>query len=126
MTSPDGRFEVVCSGFMEVRMGSPLLGSIEVRGLKRRFDGRQFGEAMAFSPDSRFFAIAELVDGGCDGPISRVVVLELSANREFVATPSAPGLIRSVAWTSDDALSITHWQHPYGETTLSWSAPKNA
>jgi hypothetical protein len=111
---------------MEVRMGSPLFGSIEVRGLKRRFDGRQFSEAMAFSLDSRFFAIAELVDCGRDGPTSRVVVLDLPANREFVATPSAPGLIRTVTWNRDGALSIVHWQHPYGETTLTWSPPKNA
>ena len=64
MNSHDGKFEVLCSDYGEVRMGSPEFGNIEIRGLKRRFEGRLFGRAMAFSPDSPFFAIAELANAG--------------------------------------------------------------
>ncbi|WP_157772447.1 hypothetical protein [Lacunisphaera limnophila] len=126
MKSPNGKFETVCTNYGEVRMGSPLFGSIEIRGLKRQFEERLFGEAMAFSPDSRYFAISELVDGGRNGPVSRVVVVELRQGYEYIATPSSPGLIRSVAWKPEDKLSIVHWQHPYGETNLSWSPPSGA
>lgn len=107
-------------------MGSPLFGSIEVRGLKRRFDGRRFGEAMAFSPDSRWFAIAELIDTGSDGPISRAIVLQLALDREYIASPSVQGLINRLSWVAENTLSIVQWRHLYGETSVTWRAPKDA
>lgn len=126
MTSPDGKFEALCTNYEEVRMGSPLFGGIEIRGLKRQFEDRLFGEDMAFSPDSQLLAIAELVDAGRNGPISRVVVIELNKGHEYIATPSASGLIRSVTWKPEGKLSIVHWQHACGETCLSWAPPKDA
>jgi len=109
---------------MEVRMGSPLFGTIEVHGLKKKFDGRLFGEAMAFSPDSCYLAIAELTDGGRNGPVSRVVVIELSSGDELIASPITPGLIRKISWVNSATLSIVRWAHPFGESTIVWTAPK--
>ncbi len=48
MKTPDGRREVVKSNYTEVRMGSPLFGSIAIHGGIAETTGRTFGEAMSF------------------------------------------------------------------------------
>ena len=84
MNSPDGQREVATSNYFEVRMGSPLFGSIEVRGGLAATAGRLFGEAMSFSADSRFLAIEEYLSTSGTGPHTRVVVFDLAAGTDVV------------------------------------------
>src|SRR5258708_8227042 len=75
MKSPDGRFEVIQHNYGEVRMGSPLFGRIEIRGSSFGTVPGEFAEPVAFSPDSRFLASAELVTT-IPNPEGRVVVFD--------------------------------------------------
>jgi len=125
MKSPDGSIEVLRGELAEVRMGSPLFGSIDIPAMPFRLGGRAFGEATAFSPDSRFFAIAELVEAARSGPISRVIVFDFKQKRERVAKQADAGLIKSVEWSSPRELKIVHWVHVFGDQTEVWTATTN-
>jgi hypothetical protein len=118
MKSPDGTFEVVCSNYREIRMGSPEFGSIEIIGSQFRPEGRSFGDAMAFSPDSRFLAISELVDAS--QPASRVVLFDLKKKKERIVFSRYPSLILKVDWPSPDEVRIHSWSLPGGDEHSSW------
>ena len=53
MRSPNGKFEVFKINYTEVRMGSPLFGSLDIIGSPVKLGERWFGEPMCFSPDSK-------------------------------------------------------------------------
>jgi hypothetical protein len=126
MKSPDGRRTVIKRDYNEVRMGGALIGQIRVDGGKAKTGEREFGEAMAFSPDSRYLAIGEIVGETRDGgPHSRVVVFDLDFEKEHVVHDEPGGLIHEVSWNVQGELSVTTWRHPIGETEHRdiWSAP---
>ncbi len=117
MKSPDGRRTVVKRDYNEVRMGGTLIGRIHVEGGHAKTGDRDFGEAMAFSPDSRYLAVGEIVGETRDGgPHSRVVVFDLEYDKEHVVHDEYGGLIHDVSWSFDGDLSVVTWRHPEGET----------
>jgi hypothetical protein len=109
---------VVCSDYGEIRMGSPVFGRIEIVGSKFRPEGRSFGDAMSFSPDSRFLAISELIDAS--QPSSRVVVFDLKKKIERIVFSREPSLIRKIDWPSRDEVRIHSWSLPGGDEHSSW------
>jgi hypothetical protein len=121
MKSPNGQYEVVTRDYGEVRMGSPEFGSIEIRGASLDTSG-EFGAAMAFSPDSRFLAVEQLVDT-VPGPHTRAVVLDLERRRCIIIHDQNPGFIRRFAWSPEGLLSFVTWSHLAGEREHSWQAP---
>lgn len=126
MKSPDGRRSVVKRDYNETRMGGPLFGQVQVDGGRAKTGKRDFGEAMAFSPDSRYLAIGELVGETRDGdPHSRVVVFDLDLEKEYAVHDEIGGLIQEVSWNVHGDLSVTAWRHPDGEIEHRdiWSAP---
>src|SRR5204863_9986789 len=61
--SPDGRYSVEQQDdYGEIGMGSPAFGHIILRGTDAQFPDNLFGEAVLFSPDSRFVAVEQLVE----------------------------------------------------------------
>ena len=117
MKSPDGRRTVVKRDYSEVRMGGPLIGRIRVDGGRAKTGEREFGEAMAFSPDSRYLAIGEIVGETREGdPHSRVVVFDLDLEKEQVVHDEYGGLIHEVSWSVEGDLSVVSWRYPDGET----------
>jgi hypothetical protein len=122
MKSPDGRFEVVCSDYGEIRMGSPEFGSIQIVGSSFSPKGRSFGDAMSFSPDSRYLAISELVEAA--HPSSRVIVFDRKRKIEWIVFARDPGLIKKVEWISPEEMKILSWSHLHGDEYSSWKAPK--
>ena len=121
MKSPSGKIEVVCSDYGEIRMGSPEFGSIRIVGSGFSTSGRSFGDVMAFSPDSRYFAIAELVDASC--PSTRVVAFDLKMGVERIVFVKTQGLIKKLEWISPEEMKILSWSHLYGDDATSWRAP---
>jgi hypothetical protein len=122
MKSPDGRFEVLKHNYDEVRMGSPLFGQIEIRGSTFGILPGEFAEPLAFSPDSRFLAAAELA-GTNPGPAGRVVVFDFQRGVSIIVH-SFTGLARGFTWEPDGVLSVTIWNHLAGEDTRRiWSPP---
>ena len=61
--SPDGKYSVEQhDDFGEIGMGSPSFGHITIHGTKAQPPDRLYGEAVVFSPDSRFVALEELYE----------------------------------------------------------------
>lgn len=117
MKSPDGRRSVTKRDYNEVRMGGPMIGRIQIDGGRATTGEREFGEAMAFSPDSRYLAVAELLGVTRDhGPHSQVVVFDLELAKEYVVHDEYGGLIHEVSWSVEGYLSVISWRHPDGET----------
>ncbi|HEY1174048.1 MAG TPA: hypothetical protein VGH19_21965 [Verrucomicrobiae bacterium] len=122
MKSPNGKYEVVPSGYNEVRMGTPLYGSVKVLGTSMDTAG-EFGEVMAFSADSRFLAVEELVDSS-QGPNTHAVVFDLERKRKIIVHVQNPGIIKRLAWSAEGLLTIVTWSNMGGEREYQWQAPK--
>jgi hypothetical protein len=122
MKSPNGQYEVVQQDYGEVRMGSPLFGRIEIRGASINTSGQEFGEPMAFSPDSRFLAAEQLV-GTNPNPHTRAVVFDIERRCQIIVHDQNPGFVRRFSWSLEGLLTITTWSHLAGEREYSWQAP---
>jgi hypothetical protein len=122
MTSPDSQYEVVKHDYGEVRMGSPAFGRIEIRGASFDTSGQEFGEPMAFSPDSRFLA-TELLVGTTPDPHTRAVVFDFKRRRQIIVHDQHPGFVRRFAWSPDGLLTIVSWSHLAGEREHLWQSP---
>jgi hypothetical protein len=127
MKSPDGRRTVIKHDYIEAQAGGSFVGQIQVDGGRAKTAKRDFGEAMAFSPDSRYLAIGEFVGETRDGdPHSRVVVFDLDLEKEYVVHDEVGGLIQEVSWNVHGDLSVTAWRHRDGETEHRdiWTVPR--
>ena len=118
MKSPNGLYTVRKIDYNETRMGGPLIGRIRIDGGRAKTGEREFGEAMAFSPDSRYFAVGELIGVTKDnaGPHTQVVVFDLELAKEYVVHDEYGGLIQDVWWDVQRSLSVTAWRYPQGES----------
>lgn len=118
MKSPNGHYTVTKIDYNETRMGGPLIGRIRIAGSRAKPEEREFGEAMAFSPDSRYLAIGELVGVTLDnaGPHSQVVVFDLELAKDYVVHDEYGGLIHGLSWDVQGSLSVTAWRYPDGES----------
>ena len=122
MKSPDGRFEVLQHNYDEIRMGSPLFGQLEILGSSFATVSGQFAEPVAFSPDSRFLAAAELVST-TPNPAGRVVVFDFHRGVPIIVF-AFTGLARRFTWEPEGVLTVTTWTHLGGEDTRRvWSPP---
>jgi hypothetical protein len=121
LRSPDGAYEIVRDEFLEIRMGSPTFASLEIVGSACATAGRSFGEAVRFSPDSRYLAVEELLK--TSPPETRAVVFDLRRGSEWVAHVQAPGFIRQLEWEAPSRLSIRAWSHLTSDTRHVWQVP---
>lgn len=117
MKSPNGRSTVIKIDYNETRMGGPLIGRLRVEGGRAKTGEREFGEAMAFSPDSRYLAVGELIGVTADkaGPHSQVVVFDLELGKEYLVHDEYGGLIHDMCFDVQGCLSVTTWRYPDGE-----------
>jgi hypothetical protein len=122
LKSPDGRYEAVQDNFDEIRMGSPQFCRLEIRGSAFGVAAGRFAEPIAFSPDSRFLAGAELGDVVPD-PRGRVIVFDFDRNRRIMVH-AFTGFATGFTWDDDGTLSVTTWRHLFGEQSRTvWRAP---
>jgi hypothetical protein len=122
MMAPNGKYEVVTHDFGEVGMGSPVFGRIEIRGALFNTNSQEFGEAMAFSLDSRFLATAQLVRTIPD-PHNRVVVFDFERKRQIIVHDQNPGFVRRFSWSPCGRLTIITWANLFGEQEHFWQSP---
>jgi hypothetical protein len=122
MKSPNGKYEVLKHDFNEIRMGSPWFGHISVLGSNLRTNVRIFGEAMAFSPDSRFLAVEELV-ADHPAPHTKALVFEVAEMRQHFVHEQKPGFIKRFVWSEQNELTITTWRHTEGDKQVKWKTP---
>lgn len=122
LKSPDGRYEAVQDNFDEIRMGSPQFCRLEIRGSAFGAVPGYFAEPIAFSPDSRFLAGAELGDV-VPNPQGRVTVFDFDRNRQIMVH-AFTGFATGFTWNDEGTLSVTTWRHLYGEQSRAvWRAP---
>jgi len=103
MKSPNGQYNVILHNYGEVRMGSPSFGRIEIQGSSFNTNNQEFGEPMAFSPDSRFLAAEQLVNT-MPGPHTRAIVFDFEKKRQIIVHNQNPGLLRRFSWSADGLL----------------------
>lgn len=121
LKSPNGRYEVVVSDYFEIRGGSPLFGRIRIVGASFETDQDCFGEPMAFSADSRFLALEDLVDANV--PHTRAVVFDFDRCQRIVVHEQNPGFVRRFNWSAEGLLTIVAWSHLAGESEHVWQVP---
>jgi hypothetical protein len=81
-----------------------------------------FAEPIAFSPDSRFLAAAELGDV-VPQPQGRVIVFDFERKRQIMVH-AFTGFATGFSWHDNDTLNITTWRHLHGEQSRTvWRAP---
>jgi len=122
MKSLDNQYEVLVHDFGEIGMGSPLFGRIEIRGAAFDTSGREFGEPMTFSSDSRFLDVEELM-AGSPRPQTQVVVFDFKGKRQVIVRYPNPAWVKRLDWSSAGLLSITTWSPKMGEREHQWQAP---
>jgi hypothetical protein len=116
MKSPNGLREVIRSDYSEIRMGSPLFGQLTVRGGEAITGDLLYGEAMAFSVDSRYLAVSQLVVApSITEPHTRVMVFDLDLGASTAVHDQNPGFIKSLGWSPDGTLTIHAWSRAAGD-----------
>ncbi len=104
MKSPDNKFEIQKIDYIEIRMGSPLFGQLEIIGSPIDLKERSFGEPMCFSPDSKYLAVQELLSGIT--PITKLLLIELETGREIKVRQLSRGFLNPVYWTNNSELQF--------------------
>jgi hypothetical protein len=106
MKSPDNKYEVQKIDYNEVRMGSPLFGSLKVKGSPVNLKGRLFGEPMCISPDSKYLAVQELNIGKDGSPNTKLVLIDLAIGNEITVRHLSGGFINPLSWESNERLEF--------------------
>ncbi len=122
ISSPDGKYAVEQQeDFGEIGMGSPLFGHITIHGAEGHLPDREYGEAVVFSPDSRFVALEELFE---TAPFrTKLVVVELPRCKIFTVRVQLQGRATPVNWATPSRLVYRTWAVGLGSETLEWEAP---
>jgi hypothetical protein len=120
--SPDGKYSVEKhDDFSEIGMGSPCFGHITIHGTKGQPPDRLYGDAIVFSPDSRFVALEELFE---TTPFrTKLVVVELPRCKVFTVRVQTQGTVTPLRWSTPSRLVYSTWSVGVARETLEWEAP---
>ena len=119
--SPDGNYAVQKhDDYGEIGMGSPAFGHLTIKGAEGQLPERLYGEAIVFSPDSRFVALEELVE---TRPFrTKLIVVELPRCRIFTVRLQPLGTATPLRWDSPTRLVYAIWSAGGARETLEWDA----
>jgi hypothetical protein len=120
--SPDGKYSVEKhDDYGEIGMGSPAFGHITFRGADVQFPDSLFGEAVVFSPDSRFVALEQLVE---TRPFrTKLVAVELPRGMVHFIRLQPQGTATPQRWESATRLVYRVWSVASAAEMQSWDAP---
>jgi hypothetical protein len=120
--SPDGKYTVEQQDdFGEIGMGSPAFGHITFRGAHVQFPDYLFGEAVVFSPDSRFVALEQLVE---TTPFrTKLIAVELPRGTVHFIRLQPQGTATPQRWETATRLSYRVWSVGSAAEMQSWDAP---
>ncbi len=121
--SPGGKYSVEKhDDFGEIGMGSPCFGHITIHGAKGQPPDRLYGDAIVFSPDSRFVALEELFE---TTPFrTKLVVVELPRCKVFTVRVQTQGTATPLRWSTPSRLVYSAWSVGVARETLEWEAPQ--
>jgi len=120
--SPNGKYSVdQQDDYGEIGMGSPAFGHIVFRGADVQFRDSLFGEAVMFSPDSRFVALEQLVD---TRPFrTKLIAVELPRGTVHFIRLQPQGTATPQRWESATRLIYRVWSVGSAAEMQSWDAP---
>jgi hypothetical protein len=120
--SPDGKYAVeLQDDYGEIGMGNPWFGHIVFRGADVQFPDYLFGEAVVFSPDSRFVALEQLEEGR---PFrTKLIAVELPHGTLHFIRLQAKGTATPQAWESATRLLYRVWSVGSAMEMEFWDAP---
>jgi hypothetical protein len=120
--SPDGRYSVeLQDDYGEIGMGSPAFGHIVFRGTDTQFPDYLFGEAILFSPDSRFVALEQLVE---TRPFrTKLIAVELPRGTVHFIRLQPQGTATPQRWESATRLIYRVWLGGSARQMQSWDVP---
>jgi hypothetical protein len=123
--SPDGKYAVEQQDdYGEIGMGSPAFGHITFRGADVQFRDYLFGEAVVFSPDSRFVALEQLVE---TRPFrTKLIAVELPRGTVHFIRLQQQGTATPQRWESPTRLVYRVWSVGSAAEVQSWDAPPPA
>jgi len=123
--SPDGKYSVEQhDDYGELGMGSPAFGHITFRGADVQFPDSLFGQAVVFSPDSRFVALEELVE---TRPFrTKLVAVELPRGTVHFIRLQPQGTATPQRWESATRLIYRVWSVGSAVEIQTWDAPPAA
>lgn len=120
--SPDGKYAVTLQDdYGEIGMGSPSFGHITFRGTNVQFPDYRFGEAVVFSPDSRFVALEQLEESR---PFrTKLIAIELPRGTVYFIRLQPRGTATPLRWESATRLIYQVWPKESETGIESWDAP---
>ncbi len=123
--SPDGKYAVEQQDdYGEIGMGSRAFGHIIFRGADVQFPDYLFGEAVVFSPDSRFVALEQLVEST---PFrTKLIAVELPRGTVHFIRLQPQGTVTPHRWESGTRLIYRVWSVGSAAEWQSWDAPPAA
>ena len=123
--SSDGRYSVeLHDDYGEIAMGSPSFGHATIHGTEGQLPDRMYGEAVVFSPDSRFVALEELFE---TTPFrTKLIVVELPRGKIFTVQVQPQGTVTPVRWESSTRLVYTTWSVGGSRETSVWETPEGS
>ncbi|MDB5159662.1 MAG: hypothetical protein JWR50_4369 [Mucilaginibacter sp.] len=123
--SPNGKYAVEQQDdYGEIGMGSPAFGHITFRGADVQFPDYLFGEAVVFSPDSRFVALEQLVE---TRPFrTKLIAVELPRGTVHFIRLQPQGTATPQRWESTTRLFYRVWSVGSAAEVQSWDAPPPA
>lgn len=120
--SPDEKYAVEQhEDCCEIGMGSPAFGHITFRGAEVQFPDYLFGDAIVFSPDSRFVALEQFVE---TTPFrTKLIAVELPRGTIHFIWLQPQGSATPVRWDSLTQLIYRVWSVGSAPELRSWNAP---
>lgn len=120
--SPDGKYAVEQQDdYGEIGMGSPAFGHIIFQGADVQFPDDRFGEAVVFSPDSRFVALEQLVETARFR--TKLIAVELPRGTIHIVRIQPQGTATPQRWESATRLVYRIWSVGSAPELQSWDAP---
>ena len=120
--SPNGLYSVeMHDDFSEISMGSPVYGTLTLKGARGNLPEGRYGETILFSPDSRFVALEKLTHAR---PYqTQLIVVEFPRGLIITAAAPSEGRVTPVNWLSPKTLVYSSWRLGYGKSLIEWNAP---
>jgi hypothetical protein len=114
-TSPNGKHTAQLHYEGEIRYG-PAYFTLSLDG--KTFPGRLFGDVLSWSPDSNYLAVQEwLTTDYLTGPVTRVLLIDLEADRCSELEPVQKGFAQVFQFIGDTFGYRNHFLADGHETT---------
>ena len=120
--SPDGKYSVLMQDdYGEIAMGSRSFGHLTITGVEASLPDQLYGDAILWSPDSRFVALEALFEVN---PFrTKLVVMQLPRCKVFTVRVQPQGTVTPLRWENPTCLIYTAWSVGVPRENFQWNVP---